>query len=96
MGKGMVIGNRNDWNSYNGNNEWEQGIGMGTGNGKRGTGKKELGTGNGERGTGNGKRGTGKLKDLYFLLTTMTEACDKMHFTLLRRRSKTGCKLTLI
>ena len=89
MGKGMVIGNRNDGNSYNCNEEWEQGIGMGTGNGKRGTGKKE-------RGTGNGKRETGKLKDLYFLLTTMTEACDKMHFTLLRRRSKTGSKLTLI
>ena len=73
----MVIGNRNDGNSYNRNEEWKQGIGMGTGNGQRAT-------------------GTGKLKDLYILLTTMTEACGKMHFTLLRRRSKTGSKLTMI
>ena len=28
MGTGMVIGNRNDANKYNGNEEWEQGIGM--------------------------------------------------------------------
>ena len=45
MKKGMVIGNRNDGNSYNRNEEWEQGIGMG----------------NGEKGMGNGERGTGKL-----------------------------------
>ena len=57
MGKGMVIGNRNDWNSYNGNNEWEQGIGMGTGNGEQGKRNLERGTGNGERETGNGERG---------------------------------------
>ena len=72
MGKGMVIGNRNDGNRYIGNEEWEQGIGMGT---------------------KNGERGTGKLKNLYFFLTTMTEAYDKMHFTLFRRRSKTGSKI---
>ena len=42
-----------------------------------------------ERGTGNGERGTGNLKSLYFFLTTMTEACDKMHFILFRRRSET-------
>ena len=42
----MVIGNRNDGNRYNGNEEWEQGIGMG--NWERGTGNEDLGTGNGE------------------------------------------------
>ena len=47
MGKGMVIGNRNDVNSYNRNEEWEQGIGMGTGNGEQGTENGEQGTGNG-------------------------------------------------
>ena len=56
MGKGMVIGNRNDGNRYNCNEEWEQG--MGTGNVEGGTGNGELG--DGERGTGkkNGERGT--------------------------------------
>ena len=43
MGKGMVIGNRNDGNSYNRNEEWEKGIGMG--NGEQGTGNRERGTG---------------------------------------------------
>ena len=62
---GMVIGNRNDGNRYNGNEEWEQGIGMGTGN--------------------------GEIKNLVlFLNHTMTEAYDKMHFSLFRRRSKTA------
>ena len=42
----MVIGNRNDGNSHNRNEEWQQGIGMGNG---------EQGTENGERGTGNGE-----------------------------------------
>ena len=41
----MVIGKRNDRNSYNRNEEWEHGIGMGNG---------EQGTENGERGTRNG------------------------------------------
>ena len=41
MGKGVVIGNRNDGSRYNGNEEWEQGIGMG-----RGTWNGELKTGN--------------------------------------------------
>ena len=59
MGNGMVIGNRIYGNSYNRNEEGEQGIGMGTGNGERGMGNGERGTGNGERGTGNGERGTG-------------------------------------
>ena len=71
MGMGMVIGDRNDGNSYNCIEEWERGMEDG-----------ERGTGNGERGTGNGERGTGKLKNLYFLLTRMTEAFDKIHFTL--------------
>ena len=47
---GMVIGNRNGANRYNGNKDWVRG----TGNGERGTGNGERGTGNGERGTGNG------------------------------------------
>ena len=38
----------------------------------------------------NGKRGTGNG---YFLLTTMTEACDKMHFTLFGGQSKTVSKI---
>ena len=42
MGTGMVIGNRSDGNTYNGNEEWEQGIGMGTGNRERGTGNGEF------------------------------------------------------
>ena len=33
------------------------------------------------------------LKNLYFLLPTMTETSDKMHFTLFRRRSRTGSKI---
>ena len=48
MGTGRVIGNRNDGNRYNGNEELEQGIGMGTGNVKRGTGNRDPGSGNGE------------------------------------------------
>ena len=32
MRTGMVIGKRNDGNRYNGNEEWEQGIGIRTGN----------------------------------------------------------------
>ena len=70
MGKGMVIKNRNDGNSYNRNEEWEQGIGMEretgngereTGNGQRGPGTGDVGraTGDKERGTRNGGRGTG-------------------------------------
>ena len=39
------------------------------------------------------RNGNGGLEKLYFLLTTMTEACDKMHFILFRRRSKTGFKI---
>ena len=74
MGKGMVIGNRNDGNRYNCNEEWEQG----------------MGTGNGERGTGNGEW---EIKKLVLFVTTMTEACDKIHFTLFRRRSKKGSKI---
>ena len=48
------------------------------------------GTGNGERGTGNGERGT---LNLYFLSTTMTEVCNKMHFTLFIGQSKTVSKI---
>ena len=54
MGKGMVITNRNDGNSYNRNEEWEQGIGIGM---ERETGNVERGTGNGQRGTGAGDGG---------------------------------------
>ena len=46
MGTGMVIGNRNDGNTYNGNEEWEQGIGMGMGTGNRERGTGNWGTGN--------------------------------------------------
>ena len=53
MGMGMVIGDRNDGNSYNCIEEWERG----TENGERGTGKRKRGTGNGEGETGNGERG---------------------------------------
>ena len=37
--QGIEIGNRNDWNRYTCNEEWEQGIGigMGTRNKERGT-----------------------------------------------------------
>ena len=39
------------------------------------------------------RNANGELEKLYFLLTTMTEACDKMHFTLFRTRSRTGFKI---
>ena len=39
--QGIEIGNRNDGNRYNGNEEWEQGIGIRMG---MGTGNKEQGT----------------------------------------------------
>ena len=70
----------------NGKQEWERG----TGNGERGTGNGERGTRNGERGTGNGER---EIKKLVLFVIRMTEACNKMHFTLFRRRSKKGSKI---
>ena len=38
---------------------------------------------------------TQNLKNLYFLLTALTEASDKMHFTLVGRRSRTGSKIRI-
>ena len=57
MRTGMVIGNRNDGNRYNGNKEWERGMG----NGQWVTCNWERGTCNWERGTRNGERGTSKV-----------------------------------